>query len=85
MSLHQLPESVSAPHSALIPASLIAALSLALAACDKSETPSSNSVATPSIVVPTGTLDTLSTDSTRESRQAVIGEIIRLALEGKDI
>lgn len=37
MSLHQPSESVSTSRGTLIPASLIAAISLALAACDKQE------------------------------------------------
>lgn len=63
MSLHQLPESVSAPRGTLIPASLIAAaISLALSACDKPENTTPKTI--PSIAVPTGTLKTLSTNST---------------------
>lgn len=74
MSLHQPSESVSTSRRTLIPASLVAALSLALSACDKPQT--SSSIAQISIAVPTGTLETLSTDFTRESRQAVIEELI---------
>ncbi len=83
MSLHQLPESISPSRRTLLPASLVAALALALSACDRAETPVSE-VKAP-IALPTGTMDdTIPTGSTKEFRQAALGKVIRYFLEAQD-
>ncbi|MEI6710930.1 MAG: hypothetical protein WCK88_01375 [bacterium] len=82
MSLNQFPESSPKSSSSLLSAALIASLSLALAACHKSETPVSE-VKLP-VALPTGTMDTIPTGSTQKSRRAALGQIMRRFTEAQD-
>ncbi len=57
---------------------------LALAGCDKPATSASEEVKAP-VVLPTGTMgDTIPTGSTKDAREATLGEIIRLVLAHQD-
>lgn len=78
MSLNHLPASSSAPRKNPLPRALLAALAIALTACDKPQAPVAPEAPAPK--APTGRLVEAQVGTTVEQRQALVQEVMQTTL-----
>lgn len=87
MSLNQHPViSNSSPRKNFLPRSLLLALSLALAACDKQEAPIVSQVKTSPVVVPTGAITDILINTSDDFRRELVRRVVdgTLGATGQD-